>query len=315
MAGSLVGPRALRLVLVARRSANDEGDLRRIAAQIRREAPDVRPIVVRDRRQRLLRARLALSPRPTLVYSATALRDFRPPRGAVLQGARLSKVEELERLERAGIPVPRWRVLTREHTPDVSDFGPFVVMKPLIGARGADVRIVRRGRVRWLEPTTRLAARTPRWIVQEYVHTGPWPRSHRVLTLCGNALYAYRAEADRSREPIRDAADFGSGGRNIVASHKGCRLELCEDADVIDLAQRAHAAFEGIPLLGVDILRDAATGRLYVIEVNPGGRVWGFSSRRGRAMQAALGQPFDSQWNGLARAARILVEETRRRAC
>jgi hypothetical protein len=301
------------LVLVTHGSLNDRADLERIAADIRRDAPDLRVAVVRDKAQPLRRARLAL--RPTLTYSSTPLRHFRPLRGAVLQGSHQSKVEELETLDRAGLPVPRWKLVTRESAPDVTEFGRYVVMKPERGARGADVRIVRSTRVRFLDPYTRFAADTQRWIVQEYVYTGPWPVSHRVLTLCGTPLYAFRATADRAREPIRHGQDFADGGRNIVASHIGCTLEFCYDPDILGLAEQVAKAFEGVPLLGVDILRDADTGQLWVMEVNAGGRVWGFSSDRGTAMQQHMGGRYESQFDGLARAARVLAEQTRRLAC
>lgn len=306
--------RASRLVLVAHRSLGDRADLERIAERIRREAPDVQPWVTSDRGQIPLRLRLALSRRPTLVYSASPLRRFRPWRGAVVQGSRMTKVDELRALEAAGIPVPRWKLVTRDEVPDVSDFGPYVVMKPDGAARGADVRIVRRDRVRFLDPITRMAARTQRWIVQEFVYTGAWPRSHRVLSLFGTPLYAFRAESDRKRPPIRDAEDFGGGGRNIVATHIGCSLAFCHDADVLELASRAHRAFDGIPLLGVDVLRDARSGELRVIEVNASGRCWGFSSERGRSMQERLGARYETQFDAFARAARVFAEQARRRA-
>jgi hypothetical protein len=307
--------RPRRLLLVTHRSMNDHGDFLRIAEQIRREAPDVRPLVLRDDHRPLLRARLALSPRPTLTYSSTPIRRFHPLRGAVLQGSQQTKVDELRALERAGVPVPRWKPLTRDAVPDVSDLGPYVVMKPEGAGRGADVRIVRADKVRWLEPITKMAAGTRRWIVQEFVHTGPWPVSQRVLSLCGTPLYAFRAEGDRSRAPLRHASDFSDGvGRNIVASHMGCSFRFCHDADVLELATRAHAAFPDVPLLGVDILRDAASGKLYVVEVNSSGKVWGFSSERGRSLQERLGSAYESQFDAMSRAARVLIAETRRRA-
>ena len=154
--------RVRRLVLVAHRSLNDHGDFLRIAVRIRREAPDVRPLVLRDDHHPFLRARLALSRRPTLVYSSTRIRRFHPLRGALLQGSRQTKVDELRALERAGVPVPRWKPLTRDAVPDVSELGRYVVMKPDHGGRGADVRIVRFERVRWLEPITKMAADTRR---------------------------------------------------------------------------------------------------------------------------------------------------------
>jgi hypothetical protein len=305
-----------RLVLITHRSLNDHGDFLRIAEQIRRDAPDIEPLVLRDDHRLLLRARLALSRRPTLTYSSTPIRRFHPPRGAVLQGSPMTKVDELRALERAGVAVPRWKPLTRDAIPDVSDFGPYVVMKPDGAGRGADVRIVRNDKVRWLEPITKVAAGTRRWIVQEFVYTGPWPVSHRVLTLCGTPLCAFRAEGDNARAPLRHAGDFSDGvGRNIVASHMGCSFRFCHDADVLELASRAHRAFPDVPLLGVDILRDANGGQLYVVEVNASGRVWGFSSERGEQLQQRLGGRLEAEFDSMARAARVLIEETRRRAC
>ena len=306
--------RVRRLVLVSHRSSCDHSDLEAIARSIERTAPDLRVSVVRDEPHWLLRVRLAWH--PTLVYSAKALRRLRPLRGAVLQGARHSKIEEMEVLERAGIPVPPWRAVTREAPPpDVTDFGPYVVMKPDRGGCGADVRIMRSEKVRFLDASTRRASRAQRWIAQRYVHTGSWPTAHRVLTLCGTPLYAIRTQSDRSRAPIRHATDFASGGRSIVASHVGCSIEFCSDADILALAEKAAGAFPDTPLLGVDILRDADGGQLQVIEVNSRGGCWGFSSRKGAAMQERLGARFETQFDAFSRAARVLAEETRRRAC
>jgi hypothetical protein len=302
-----------RLVLVSHRGSKDHADLERIGRRIECDASDVQVSVVQDKPHWLLRARMAW--RPTLVYSAKALRRLRPLRGAVLEGSRQSKVEEMEQLEVAGIPVPRWRLVTRDAPPpDVAEFGPYVVMKPDRGGCGADVRIMRSEKVRFLDFSTRRATRAKHWIAQEYIHTGSWPTAQRVLTLCGTPLYAIRTRADGSRAPIRHAADFGGGGRSIVASHIGCRIEFCDDADVLALAERAARAFPDIPLLGVDILRDADSGRLHVVEVNSRGGCWGFSSRKATAMQQILGRPFESQFDAFARAARVLIEETRRRA-
>jgi len=304
---------SLQLALVSHRATDDHEDLERIAGIVERDAPDLRVCVLRDKRSWFSLARAAW--RPTLVFSAKELRKLRPLRGAVLQGSRQSKIEEMEALERAGIPVPPWRTVTREAAPpDVAAFGRYVVMKPDRGGCGADVRIVRSARVRFLDFTTRRAARAQRWIAQRYVHTGPWPTAQRVLTLCGTPLYAIRTRADVSRAPIRDAADFESGGKSIVASHVGCSIEFCYDADILALAERAARVFPEVPTLGVDILRDADSGALHVVEVNSRGGSWGFSSRRVRAMQQVLGRPFESQFDAFARATRVLIEETRRRA-
>jgi glutathione synthase/RimK-type ligase-like ATP-grasp enzyme len=96
-----------------------------------------------------------------------------------------------------------------------------------------------------------------------------------------------------------------------VASHVGCTLEFCYDADILALAERTARAFPEIPLLGIDILRDAESGALHVIEVNSSGQCWGFSSGLGNSMQGRLGQRYESQFDAFARAARVLIEQTR----
>ena len=64
-----------------------------------------------------------------------------------------------------------------------------------------------------------------------------------------------------------------------------------------------------ILLLGIDIVRDAFTGRLYVLEVNSGGYVWHFTSRMGLGVQKQFGLNFESQFNGRRKAAQILASK------
>jgi glutathione synthase/RimK-type ligase-like ATP-grasp enzyme len=233
----------------------------------------------------------------------------------VFQGKGLSKSEECSRLGAAGMPVPCWALLTPEVSPDTNGLGEYVVMKPDIGGRGADIKIVRRDRVRWREQKTQFAGRSPNWIVQEFIYTGPWPVSYRVATLFGNALWAIRIEADNRRYPLKERYGFrgaGSrGGMSIVSSGKGCEIELCDDQEIIELAESAHLAFPDIPLLGVDILREEPTGNLYIIEVNAVGYTWHFTSPKGKQFQKHFNFCLESQFDGIRKAARILAEKTR----
>jgi hypothetical protein len=205
--------------------------------------------------------------------------------------------------------------------PDLASFGPYVVVKPDIGGRGAEVKVKRKTRVRWKPPVTHFAQRRKvlDWVVQEFVYTGPWPVSYRVATLFGRPLYAWRVEADRNRRPLRGPDKFGEGGEHgggmsICSSGGGCTFQLCNDPEILDLAAQAHTAFPSIPLLGTDILREHGTGRLYIIEVNANGAVWHFSSRTGRSIQAHARFDLARQFDGLRRAAEVLTEVARRRA-
>jgi len=198
-----------------------------------------------------------------------------------------------------------------------------VVVKPDWSGRGADVRIMRKGRVRWRPPTTDYTRTTTgqnqNWIVQDFVYTGLRPVSYRVATFFGEPLWALKVEADPSRRELRHRTDFGGGeeaggGMSIVASGRGCVFSLISDPELLSPAARAHQAFPGVPLLGVDILHDVETGRLDVIEVNSAGLTWHLTSPIGLKIQQEFGFSLDSQFDARRTAARVLVDQVRRNA-
>jgi hypothetical protein len=145
-------------------------------------------------------------------------------------------------------------------------------------------------------------------LAQEFVYTGPWPHSYRVATLFAQTLWSLRIEASHARAPLCSRSDFH--GQSIVSSGQGCSLAPWNDSAVIALAERASAALPHVPLLGVDILRDADTGELFVIELNSLGYSWPFSSAAGRRAQAEFGFDLSAQFDGRRKAARLLA-----RAC
>ena len=100
----------------------------------------------------------------------------------------------------------------------------------------------------------------------------------------------------------------------MVSNKRDSSYALARDADVIALAENAHAAFPDQPLLGTDIVRDADTGKLYVIECNPRGDAWLLSSDMGRMIEQANGLDFARQFGALDIAAETLIRETRARA-
>lgn len=297
------------LVLVMTRRDYHEKDFQFMRDCLLEEAPDIRPIVIADSRSRGWRPDLLW--RPTAVFALTPLRKFRSWRGKVFQGERLTKSQEYTRLEAHGIPVPKWTVVTRTSKPCLDGFGPYVVSKPDLGGRGADVRIQRRGRVKWRMPETDYTAECADLLIQEFVYTGPWPVSYRVASFFGKVLFAYRSEADNQRRRLEGPDQFQCGGISVVATAVGGKCALTDDPEIIALGERTHQAFPDVPLLGVDIIRDVQTGKLYVLEVNANGGTWHFSSRAGVGIQRDNGIDLRAQFDGLRKAARVLAEQTR----
>ncbi len=247
---------------------------------------------------------------PTLTVSPGPLLRLRPRRGTVLQGQHLAKSVEYRALSAIGVPVPRWARLLPGELPALEQFAAYVITKPEFGARGAEVRIERRADACWTPPRTQLAEAmggpfNPR-LAQEFVYTGPWPHSYRVATLFGSTLWSLRVEASHARRALLSRSDFH--GQSVVSSGRGCSIALSNDAAVIALAERASAALPLVPLLGVDVLRDADTGALFVVELNSLGYSWHFSSPSGVRFQAEFGFDLSAQFDGRRTAARLLAK-------
>src|SRR5207244_2822007 len=80
---------------------------------------------------------LALPTRPTLIFSPALIRHRPSCNGRIFCGYPFSKSDEYAALEKAGIPVPQWTVVTEGETPDLCAFDEYVVRKPNFGGKGA----------------------------------------------------------------------------------------------------------------------------------------------------------------------------------
>ena len=288
------------LILVHQETKQDRADYEAIARRV-----DVDVFIVDTKALGVADPRFDAAA-PTLTVSPMPIKKFVPPRGAVCQGFEHAKSEQYARLARLGLPVPRWVSITPDLSLDPSAWGPYVVVKPDLGRKGAEIFIKRTGRVRY---------RAPDFLAQEFIYTGRWPVNYRVVTLFGRALMSWRCEADHRFVPLESRWDFKArGGITVVSNKKDSRYALAFDKDVIALAERAHAAVPVEPLLRTDIVRDADSGALYLIECNPRGDAWLISSTMGRLIEQANGLDYASQFGALDIAARALAEETRRRA-
>ena len=77
-----------------------------------------------------------------------------------------------------------------------------------------------------------------------------------------------------------------------------------------------HATQPGIPLQGLDILRDPGNGKLYALESNCGGNTWAFSSKIGEKARRIFGGsgPMIDQFGAWDIVADALIKRTRAEA-
>jgi glutathione synthase/RimK-type ligase-like ATP-grasp enzyme len=232
-------------------------------------------------------------------------------RGKIYAGTAIPKLEQLARFEAAGIPVPPSAEIVPGIDLPEAVFGSHVVIKPgySTASHGHHMTLMRREAVRF-QPRESFPEDHPGrygpMFAQRFIDTGECVSHHRVLTLFGTPLLA--------RAPL-DAPDDVLAAVMVKARRRDAPIEreLTRDADILGLARRTYAAIPEAPLQGVDIVREAATGRLFVLEANPGGNTWIFSKGDlSVRLKDALGverlsDPFDA----FVTAARVLIERTR----
>lgn len=303
------------LLILQETSVQDPSDWVAIKQTIDREAPDIEVRIANVRERNSVTARWQIR-RPSLVFSPTFLFRYAPRGGAVFSGQFLGKHEQLRRLTSIGIRTPKTEILSSANLYDPEEWGEFVVIKPDNLNRGKGVKLVR---------TTEISSRydeivalaNDRFLVQPFIDHSEagYPTHYRVLTMFGRALYCVSRRWGKMHPPLAPLAEIAANPRGVIASNSGLTgapiLSICNDFEIISIAEHAHEAFPECGVLGVDIIRERKSGLLYVLEVNSHGAVWHLSSPLAKKLDPKHVRERYAQFNALDRAARLLIEKTR----
>jgi len=248
---------------------------------------------------------------------------FVPKRGKCFFSRAISKTEQYRRFLAAGLPSPRTAVFRFGTVYDPAEWGEFVVLKPADLGQTSDkdnVRLLRTGHLNGLDtagfsglgfaPATTL-------LIQTFIDTGPHPQHYRVLTLFGEPLYAQHKSMHRKRVDLTAPDD--DIAQAVVADGVGQSTRSFGDyPDVLAFARKVAEVFAEVPLLGMDVMKAAASGELSVLEVNAGGNTWHFSSPASAYWRQAHPEylkAMKEQFGAFKAAARALIRQTRNHAC
>ncbi len=253
---------------------------------------------------------------------------FAPLRGDILSNKPISKLDQAAILQAKGVTTPRTAKFDPKASYDPEVWGEFVLVKPaplVLTSDGNHVRMMRTRRLDEIatpQQMAQLLGTSAPALVQSFIDTGPRPECWRVLTLFGHPLYCMRTVSPIERPPLT-APDDVIENASVVSKHIDWNgaydfseiLFLVSDPEIVAFAREIAACFPRIPLLGVDILRDQATGKLFALEINAGGNVWHFSSRGSQSGRAAVGREDRiAQFGAWDVAARALLEVSETRA-
>ncbi|MGI9481925.1 MAG: hypothetical protein ACR2OR_06165 [Hyphomicrobiales bacterium] len=208
-------------------------------------------------------------------------------------------------------------------------WGETVVIKPA-GSSGASqgrgIQYLKTENVEYLSPEDFPENHVGRFgpmIVQKFIDSGKYPKEHRVLCLFGTPLYSVVFTSSEPRPPAREKYDLHDP-RDLVTSSKVKKFglgpgsgstEFVADPDLLKTASTTFEAIPNAPLHGVDLVKDQKTGKYYVMEPNPLGFTWHFSSFfAGQPHPEFQGMRREEQFDAFSLAADILIERTRKEA-
>jgi hypothetical protein len=295
------------LLLVHQPDAQDRRDFEQIAAIVHSQAPDIAVFIASNEIPSAVTRKKAAK-RPTLVFSPLYLRDFAPQRGKVYAGQLLTKGQQMERFVAAGLPVPPFWFKGSEVPPEHAILGRHVLVKSAeLGASlGSGIVLMR---------TAAALATVDQFgdvFLQRYIDTGVYPAWYRVYTMFGQPVAAHKNTSTVKRVSL-DASDEELA-KSVVQARRatGQTKTLCHDADVLAFAGEIYSSVPEVAFQACDIIREEATGRLYVLEINPGGNTWVFSRENTARVIAELGgYDIKQQFNAFETIADALIEGTR----
>lgn len=260
---------------------------------------------------------------PTLTVAMCDVFKLPLRRGTLLKNHPIDKFGQQDSLRRHQIATPMAMPFHFDMKLDPILFGDFVILKPLdprLGSHGQGIRVLRRARAEAITPSDfaedHPIIQSPKgYIVQRFVYTGEYANTYRVTTFLGEPLFAFGARSTvpspplDAPDPVIEAGGFTQKFDSVVTFEKR--------DDLLALARDVAAAFKDIPLLGMDFVRDARTGKDFVLEVNPGGNTWHFSSEMWEdrhRKDPGLRKVMLYQFSAFDAAAKVLVEHVHRLA-
>jgi hypothetical protein len=304
------------LILVHSDQWQDRADFEIIKNHVEALAPDIAVFIASNEiPSSIVRKRAAT--RPTLIFSPILLLSFKPARGKLYVGTPMSKIDEMRRLAAAGLPIPAFEVIEPHTRLSPDDYGPFVLVKPsyAFASFGQGIELCRTSALRYRAP-----AEFPEWhpgrqapmFAQKFIDCG-YPMSCRVLTIFGEPIFTYcrQSTTPLNLDPARDIFEQ----HEYLPAPPDRNTFITREPELLELAADAYRAMPEVALQACDIVREKDTGRLYLLEVNPGGGTWMFSSESSANYKQSLGiSDLTLEFDAFRTIARILVERTRAEA-
>lgn len=303
------------LVLVHSAEWQARADFETIKRHVEELAPDIEVFIVSNETPSSYTRRKAAA-RPSLVFSPIRLLAFAPGRGKVYAGKPMSKLVEMQKLAAGGMRVPRFTEIRPGTVLSPEDYGPHTIVKAsyAYAAWGQGIELQLTENVRYRPPEDYPQdhpGRRASMVAQAYIDCGH-AMSCRVLTLFGAPIFSYLRRATKPLALAGKVEPFAVP--DFLPAPPDMTAHVTQEPDMLAFAAKAYEAMPEVALQACDILRDKEGG-LHLLEINPGGGTWMFSSRNAQVYKDRLGtDDLAAYFDAFRVCARVLVERTRAEA-
>lgn len=257
--------------------------------------------------------------RPTLTVALSSAFNLEVRRGPVLKNRQIDKLAQHKIFQQAGLSTPPTMAYRCGMTLDPILLGRFVLIKPMdlkLTSKGDGIHLFRRERLQGMGPADfdakhKIHQDRKGYLVSRFIYTGKYPSYYRILTFCGQVLYIMKHLCTVPTPDLDDADHVIERGNVTAKFNKNFFLE--QYPEHFALGQRVAEAMSDIPLLGIDVAVEESTGTLFVLEANPGGNTWHFSSpssKERREQLPDLVPRMKAQYGAFDIAAKALVQKT-----
>jgi hypothetical protein len=308
-------PRKNLVVIVNQQFCNPR-DFTDIARRIRKQASEIEVSVATTDALSAIPEQTWQS--PCLTVSLSKLERFRPSRGEFVYNHPIPKLAQTLMMKTSGISVPHADQFKFGMDFPAEIWGEHVMIKPIplhLTSHGLHMQVFRREKIASMTasdfPKDHLIHRSP-MIAQKFVYTGKYPSTNRVLTLFGEVLYVMKIQSLQPSPNLTDSDEVIESGDFTSKKHR--EYLFGDYPDEFAFAERVSKAFLRIPLLGIDVIREETTQKLYALEVNAGGNTWHYSSHmwaKRRLLYPEAVRMMRDQYSAFDTAARGFIKATR----
>ena len=235
-----------------------------------------------------------------------------PARGKTLYVEAIDKFEQYQHFTLANVSVPKTIEYELGQPINKNDWGEHVFIKPRKGSFSENSFLIPTKYILDIKPYFEEVAKKEKFILQQFINTGVYATSYRVLNFLGAPLSFVSLTCPK---PVYLPNNLDEAFNNSTVQtnlENASAIRKFENNDeILDFSKKIFNVFNEKPIQGIDIIIEEKTKKLFVLEANLGGNSWGFTKKDWGSYKQ-LGRPaLLQQFNAFDVAADVLIKKTK----